>query len=56
MLQLSLFFVSMCSPQDVQIDPDLLSIRHIAEPEYSAFAVVHICAQTINVDLQELVK
>lgn len=38
------------------IDPDLLSIRHIAEPEYSAFAVVQISAQTVNADILELTK
>ncbi|KAI7087036.1 hypothetical protein KC356_g4542 [Hortaea werneckii] len=38
------------------IDPDLLSIRHIAEPEYSAFAVITICAQAINHDLDGLLE
>ncbi|KAI7510959.1 hypothetical protein KC347_g3845 [Hortaea werneckii] len=38
------------------IDPDLLSIRHIAEPEYSAFAVITICAQAINHDLAGLLE
>ncbi|KAI7312325.1 hypothetical protein KC315_g12015 [Hortaea werneckii] len=38
------------------IDPDLLSIRHIAEPEYSAFAVITICAQAINRDLAGLLE
>ncbi|KAK4547039.1 hypothetical protein LTR36_001260 [Oleoguttula mirabilis] len=36
------------------IDPDLLSIRHIAEPEYSAFAVVSICAQAVHNDVEKL--
>ena len=38
------------------LDPDLLSIRHIAEPEYSAFAVVQICAATVNADILRLTK
>ncbi|KAK4955886.1 hypothetical protein LTR10_006825 [Elasticomyces elasticus] len=36
------------------IDPDVLSIRHIAEPEYSAFAVVQVCSQAIHADLERL--
>lgn len=38
------------------IDPDLLSVRHIAEPEYSAFAVIQICAQAVNADIAQLTK
>lgn len=38
------------------IDADLLSIRHVAEPEYSAFAVLQVCGQAMNKDLQLLVK
>jgi len=38
------------------IDPDLLSVRHIADPEYSAFAVVQICSNMINVDMTELAE
>ncbi|KAK3069551.1 hypothetical protein LTR53_012019 [Teratosphaeriaceae sp. CCFEE 6253] len=36
------------------LDPDLLSIRHIAEPEYSAFAVLQVCSQVISKDLKKL--
>lgn len=38
------------------IDRDLLSIRHIAEPEYGAFAVIQICAMSINRDIEELTR
>lgn len=38
------------------IDRDLLSIRHIAEPEYGAFAVIQICAVSISRDLEELTR
>ena len=38
------------------IDADLLSIRHVAEPEYSAFAVLQVCGQAVNKDLEQLVK
>ncbi|KAK0315294.1 hypothetical protein LTR82_012621 [Friedmanniomyces endolithicus] len=38
------------------IDPDLLSIRHIAEPEYSAFAVIQVCSQAVHADLEKLKK
>ncbi|KAK5111110.1 hypothetical protein LTR62_005309 [Meristemomyces frigidus] len=36
------------------LDPDLLSVRHIAEPEYSAFAVLQVCAQAISEDVAKL--
>ena len=36
------------------IDRDILSIRHIAEPEYSAFAVLQIATQCINTDIAKL--
>ena len=38
------------------IDRDILSIRHIAEPEYSAFAVMQIVSQSINTDIIVLTK
>ncbi|EMC94785.1 hypothetical protein BAUCODRAFT_124379 [Baudoinia panamericana UAMH 10762] len=38
------------------INPDLLSVRHIAEPEYSAFAVLQVCAQAINDDFDQLAR
>ena len=37
-----------------EVDKDLLSIRHIAEPEYSAFAVMQIVARLINEDIVKL--
>ena len=36
------------------IDKDLVSIRHIAEPEYSAFAVMQVATQCINTDIRKL--
>ena len=38
------------------IDKDILSIRHIAQPEYSAFAVMQIVSQCINTDVALLTK
>lgn len=38
------------------MDRDILSIRHIAEPEYSAFAVIQISAQCLIGDLEKLTK
>lgn len=38
------------------VNPDIVSIRHIAEPEYSAFAVMQVTSQCINTDLRKLVK
>ncbi|KAI5369974.1 Putative ER transporter, 6TM [Septoria linicola] len=38
------------------IDRDILSVRHIAEPEYSAFAVIQICAQCINDDVVKITR
>ena len=37
------------------INKDILSIRHFAEPEYSAFAVMQIVSQSINMDVVLLV-
>ena len=39
-----------------EIDRDILSIRHIAEPEYSAFAVMQIVSQSINADIKKLTQ
>ena len=36
------------------MDRDILDIRHIAEPEYSAFAVMQIVSQGITSDIAEL--
>jgi hypothetical protein len=38
------------------IDKDIVSIRHMAEPEYSAFAVLQVSTQCINTDIQVLTK
>jgi hypothetical protein len=37
-------------------DPDLLGVQHIAEVEYSAFAVLTICARNVSLDLEILKK
>jgi hypothetical protein len=39
-----------------QIDDDILSVRHIAEPGYAAFAVLQISTSCINMDLEKLLK
>lgn len=39
-----------------KIDHDILSVSHIAEPEYSAFAVIQICAQCINDDVVKMTR
>lgn len=36
------------------MDRDILDIRHITEPEYSAFAVMQIVSNGITSDLAEL--
>lgn len=38
------------------IDGDILSVRHIAEPEYAAFAVIQICAQCIRDDVMKITR
>jgi hypothetical protein len=38
------------------IDREILSNRHIAEPEYSAFAVMQICARCIQDDMRKIQK
>ena len=38
-----------------ELNPDLISIRHFAEPEYSAFAVMQIASQNITQEILELV-
>ena len=37
-------------------DEDILNIRHIAEPEYSAFAVMQIVAGNINFEVIKIVE
>lgn len=38
------------------IDKNILSVRHIVEPEYSAFAVLQICGGCVTADIEKLVK
>jgi len=38
------------------IDADVLSVRHIAEPEYSAFAVIQICGGSVVGDVGRAVE
>jgi hypothetical protein len=38
------------------IDGSILSVRHIDEPEYSAFAVLQICGGCVMADLEGLVR
>lgn len=39
-----------------ELDSDILSLRHIAEPGYSAFAVVQVCSRCVVGDLDRLLK
>jgi len=38
------------------IDREILSIRHIAEPGYAAFAVIQISTKCIQMDIERLLK
>jgi hypothetical protein len=38
------------------MDHDVLSLRHIAEPGYAAFAVMAISTRCIHMDLEKLVR
>lgn len=38
------------------IDKNILSVRHIVEPEYSAFAVLQICGTCVTSDVEKLVN
>lgn len=38
------------------VDRDILSIRHIAEPGYAAFAVMQISTRCIHMDIQKLLS
>ena len=38
------------------MDRDILDIRHIAEPEYSAFAVLQAVTQFISSDVKKIKK
>ncbi|KAF2716485.1 hypothetical protein K431DRAFT_316508 [Polychaeton citri CBS 116435] len=37
-----------------EIDDDILSVRHIAEPEYSALAVIQLCSHSVSQELATL--
>ncbi|KAF2111459.1 hypothetical protein BDV96DRAFT_603054 [Lophiotrema nucula] len=39
-----------------QVDRDILSVKHLAEPGYAAFAVMQISTRCINMDLEKLLK
>lgn len=38
------------------LDGDILSLKHISEPGYAAFAVIQICTQCIQMDVKRLLK
>ncbi|KAL6709145.1 hypothetical protein ACN47E_001961 [Coniothyrium glycines] len=38
------------------VDPEMLSLRHIAEPGYAAFAVMTICTRCIHMDVGRLLE
>lgn len=38
------------------VDPEILSLRHIAEPGYAAFAVMTICTRCIHMDIERLLE
>jgi hypothetical protein len=39
-----------------ELDNDIISIRHMAEPEYSAFAVMQVVTQCVNTDIRKLTE
>ena len=39
-----------------ELDSDILSVRHIAEPGYSAFAVIQICSRSVVAELEVILK
>ena len=39
-----------------ELDADILSIKHIAEPGYSAFAVMQIASSLVSDDLEKLIR
>lgn len=46
-----------CFAKKLQLlDKDILSVRHMAEPEYSGFAVMQVVSKNIVVDVEELVR
>jgi hypothetical protein len=38
------------------VDPEILSLKHIAEPGYAAFAVMSISTRCIHMDIERLLK
>ncbi|PVI02394.1 hypothetical protein DM02DRAFT_653538 [Periconia macrospinosa] len=38
------------------VDRDILSLKHIAEPEYAAFAVLQIATRCVQMDVERLLK
>ena len=38
-----------------KVDPGILSVRHITEPAYSAFAVTQVASTLIGHDLEQLI-
>lgn len=39
-----------------ELDPEILSITHIAEPGYSAFAVMQIASTLVSDDMRKLIE
>lgn len=37
-----------------ELDKDILSIRHVNEPGYAAFAVLQLCTRSIGIDVDRL--
>lgn len=38
------------------VDPEILSLKHISEPGYAAFAVMSISTRCIHMDVERLLK
>ena len=38
------------------VDPEILGLKHIAEPGYAAFAVMAVSTRCINMELERLLK
>ena len=38
------------------LDPDILSVSHITEPGYAAFAVMQIASRLISDDMEKLIR
>ena len=46
----------MISAKIQAMDPDILSVSHIAEPGYAAFAVMQVASKLINDDMEQLIS